>query len=126
MLEFRCFFRCQCQFFSLRQNFSHFRACLQTVNNAISIVGLFYSKPFCNTLNYASTVNIQDAMKFYNSGDQNLETDFSIPFSVHAKVQIGPFLIGVGIHQSLLSHRVVYNGGFQILNCCYSFRIQPV
>ena len=28
------------------------------------------------------------------------------------------------IHQSLLSYRLVYNGSFYILNCCYLFKIQ--
>ena len=38
---------------------------------------LSYSKPFHNTLNYASTANIEEAMKFYNLGDKTFETDFS-------------------------------------------------
>ena len=37
-----------------------------------------YSKPFHNTLNYASTGNIEEVMKFYNLGDKTLETDFLI------------------------------------------------
>ena len=36
-----------------------------------------YSKPFHNTLNYASTANIEEVMKFYNLGDKTFETDFS-------------------------------------------------
>ena len=36
ILELRCFFRFQCQFFSLGQKLSHFRVCLQTVNSAIA------------------------------------------------------------------------------------------
>ena len=32
-------------------------------------------------------------------------------------------LFGSGIHQSV-SHKLVYNGGFQTLNCRYSFGIQ--
>ena len=32
----------------------------------------------------------------------------------------------IPIHQSLLSHKLVYNGDFQALNCRYSFRIQLV
>ena len=35
------------------------------------------SKPFHNTLNYASTVNIEEVMKFYNIGDKSFETDFN-------------------------------------------------
>ena len=38
---------------------------------------LSYSKPFHNTLNYDSTANIEEVMKFYNPGDKTFETDFS-------------------------------------------------
>ena len=38
---------------------------------------LSYSKPFHNTLNYASTANIEEVMKFYNLGNKTSETDFS-------------------------------------------------
>ena len=38
---------------------------------------LSYSKPFHNTLNYASTANIEEVMQFYNLGDKTLETDSS-------------------------------------------------
>ena len=46
------------------------------------IMKLSYSKPFYNTLNYASTANIEEVMKFYNMkfynlGDKPFETDFS-------------------------------------------------
>ena len=41
------------------------------------ILMLSYSKPFHNTLNYASTTNIEEVMKFYNLGDKTFETDFS-------------------------------------------------
>ena len=34
-----------------------------------------YSKPFHNTLNYTSTANIEEVMKFYNLGDKTFETD---------------------------------------------------
>ena len=37
---------------------------------------LSYSKPFHNTLNYASTANIEEVMKFYNLGHKTFETDF--------------------------------------------------
>ena len=37
---------------------------------------LSYSKPFHNTLNNASTANIEEAMKFHNLGDKTFETDF--------------------------------------------------
>ena len=42
------------------------------------ILKLSYSKPFHNTLNYASTANIEEVMKFYNQGDKTFETDFSL------------------------------------------------
>ena len=38
---------------------------------------LSHSNPFHNTLNYASTANIEEVMKFYNLGDKTFETDFS-------------------------------------------------
>ena len=39
---------------------------------------LSYSKPFQNNLNYASTANIEEFMKFYNLGDKTFETDFRL------------------------------------------------
>ena len=39
---------------------------------------LSFWKTFQNILNYASTSNIQEDMKFYNIGDKSFETDFSI------------------------------------------------
>ena len=41
------------------------------------ILKLSYSKPFHNTLNYASTANIEEVMKFYNLSDKTFETDFN-------------------------------------------------
>ena len=41
------------------------------------ILKLSHSKPFHNTLNYASTANIEEVMKFYNLGHKTFETDFS-------------------------------------------------
>ena len=41
------------------------------------ILKLSYSKPFHNTLNYASAANIREVMKFYKLGDKTFETDFS-------------------------------------------------
>ena len=41
------------------------------------ILKLSYSKPFHNTLNYASTANIDEVMEFYNLGGKTFETDFS-------------------------------------------------
>ena len=40
------------------------------------ILKLFYSEHFHNTLNYASTANIEEAMRFYNLGNKTFETDF--------------------------------------------------
>ena len=40
------------------------------------------SRPFHNTLNYASTANIEEVMKFYNLDDKAFETDFSIHASI--------------------------------------------
>ena len=40
------------------------------------ILKLSCSKPFHNTLNYASTTNTEEVMKFYNLGDKTFETDF--------------------------------------------------
>ena len=37
---------------------------------------LSFSKPIRNILNYASTANIEEVMKFYNTGDKTFETDF--------------------------------------------------
>ena len=37
-----------------------------------------YSKPFHNTLNYASIANIEEVMKFYNPGDKSFETDLCL------------------------------------------------
>ena len=36
-----------------------------------------HSKPFHNTLNYASTANIEEVTKFYNLGRKAFEADFS-------------------------------------------------
>ena len=41
------------------------------------ILKFSYSKSFCNTLNYISTTNIEEVMKFYNLGDKTFETDIS-------------------------------------------------
>ena len=35
------------------------------------------SKPIHNILNYATTANIEEVMKFYYLGDKTFETDFS-------------------------------------------------
>ena len=43
-------------------------------------------KPFHNTLNYASTANIDEVMKFYSLGDKTFETDFNLFFPRATKV----------------------------------------
>ena len=42
------------------------------------ILKLSYSKSFHNTLDYASTANIEEVVKFYNLGNKTFETDFNI------------------------------------------------
>ena len=44
--------------------------------NFLFILMLSFSKTFQNILNYASTSNIQEIMRFYNLGDKSFETDF--------------------------------------------------
>ena len=51
------------------------------------ILKLFYLKPFHNTLNYASTANVEEVMKFYNLGDKTFETDFNSVFVVRFQIQ---------------------------------------
>ena len=46
------------------------------------ILKLSYSKPFYNTLNYASAANIKEVMNFYNLGDKTFETDFRLHCSL--------------------------------------------
>ena len=45
--------------------------------SCLFILKLSHSKPFHNTLNYVSTANIEEVLKFYNLGDKAFETDFS-------------------------------------------------
>ena len=45
--------------------------------SGLFILKFSYSKLFCNTLNYASTVNIEQVMKFCNLGNKTFETDFN-------------------------------------------------
>ena len=47
-LNLGAFFRYQCQFLSLRQKFSHFRVCLQTINSDIH--GFLIRNPFVRNL----------------------------------------------------------------------------
>ena len=44
-----------------------------------------YSKPVYGTLNYASTANTQEVMKFYNPGGQRFETDFEYRVHLNGK-----------------------------------------
>ena len=46
------------------------------------ILKLSYSKPFHNTLNYASTANIEEVMKFHSLHDKTFETDFSYTYFI--------------------------------------------
>ena len=41
------------------------------------ILKLSYSTPFHNTLDYASTANIEEVTKFHHLGDKTYETDFN-------------------------------------------------
>ena len=51
---------------------------------------LFCSKPFQNTLNYASTANIEELIKFYNLGDKTFETDFNIRLKAYKHPKTSP------------------------------------
>ena len=51
---------------------------ISKILNFLFIFKLPLSKPFWNNLNYASTSNIQELIKFQNPGDQSFETDFSL------------------------------------------------
>ena len=48
----------------------------QDFQNFLFILKLSYSKIFWNNLNYVSTANIQEVIKFHNQGDKSFETDF--------------------------------------------------
>ena len=53
---------------------------------------LSFWKTCQNILNYASTSNIQEDMKFYNIGDKSFETDFETDnslFFVHFTISFG-------------------------------------
>ena len=39
---------------------------------------LSYSKAFHSTLNYNSSANIEEVIKFYNLGDKTFETDINL------------------------------------------------
>ena len=43
-------------------------------------IEVFLLKTFPHTLNYVSTANIEEVMKFYNSGEKTFETDFNYSY----------------------------------------------
>ena len=47
-----------------------------------------------NTLNYASTANIEKVMGFYNLGNKSFETDFSLTLSAHTKKRFASIICG--------------------------------
>ena len=51
------------------------------------ILKLSYSNPFHNSLNYASTANMEEVMKIYNLGDKTFETDFRWTCEVNTMVE---------------------------------------
>ena len=61
---------------------------------------LSFWKTFQNILNYASTSNIQEDMKFYKIGDKSFETDFSV---AHYSLFFVQFMISFGF-KILLNH----------------------
>ena len=69
----------------------------------LSIYSEVVLKPFYNTLNYASTANIEEVMKFYNQGGKTFETDFNF-------IQ--------GVSKCLLKCGEHYIDDFQFIPCC--------
>ena len=52
---------------------------VQEFLSILFILKLSYTRPLYSTLNYASTVNIQEVnMKFYNPGNKSFETDSNL------------------------------------------------
>ena len=70
------------------------------------ILKLSYSKPFHNTLNYASTANIEEIMKFYNLGHKTFETDFNSQHSAAYRVYQGVCIEFLILKQPLISHKI--------------------
>ena len=52
------------------------------------ILKLSYSKPSHSALNYASTANVEEVVKFYNPGDKTFETDFSLNSLSHILILV--------------------------------------
>ena len=74
------------------------------------ILKLFYSKHFHNTLNYASTANIEEVMKFYNLGDKTFETDFRKMNHVQMSDTIKPYKLDLAnIFSVLYNDSSAYN-----------------
>ena len=72
------------------------------------ILKLSYSKPFHNTLNYASTANIKEVMKFYNlGGNKSFETDFSLHSSIRELAVRACFLPRIGCISALMSSKLI-------------------
>ena len=50
--------------------------------NFIYIFTTFVSVTFHNNVNYASSLNILEVMKFYNLGNKSFETDFNYSYKI--------------------------------------------
>ena len=50
------------------------------VSDLLFIIMLSFWSTFQNNLNYDSTSNIREVIKFYNLGDKTFETDFNLIF----------------------------------------------
>ena len=66
------------------------------------ILKLSYSKPIHDNLNYASTANIEEVMKFYNLADKTFETDFSLKQFSHIVMKTKIMQISSNIFYSFL------------------------
>ena len=64
-------------------------------------------------MDYPSTSNIREVIKFYNLGDQSFETDFSIPqvYFMHISIEIAG-----NVWQNQVVHELVYHKTSIILN----------
>ena len=76
---------------------------------------LSHSKPFYNTLNYASTANIEEVMRFYNLGDKTFETDFSTKCKFHRL--ICPYNYLILFKSAFLSSGLFFKGFGWTLYC---------
>ena len=67
-------------------------------SNFLCILTLSFLKTFQNDLNYASTSNIGEVIKFYNLGNKSFETDFKVSFQAR-KSEIRVFsIVHLNIH----------------------------